>query len=72
MNPADKQKRSSKNKHVFTITDKSADLRLDQAIAAHIESISRQKAKQLIQTGAVWINSKRTQIISKKLKTEAS
>jgi len=72
MNPADKQKRSSKNKHVFTITDKSADLRLDQAIAAHIESISRQKAKQLIQTGAVWINKQNAhKLISKKLKNRS-
>ncbi len=71
MNPPDIKKRSSKNKHIFTVSSESEGLRLDQAIAAHIESISRQKAKQLIQIGAVWINSKRTQIISKKVKNRS-
>jgi len=68
MNPTDIKKRAAKNKHVFTVNNEKEGLRLDQAIAVHIESVSRQKAKQLIEIGAVWINSKRTQIISKKVK----
>jgi 23S rRNA pseudouridine1911/1915/1917 synthase len=44
---------------------KLSGLRLDQAVAALFESISREEAKKFIAIGAVWVNGSRTQIVSR-------
>ncbi len=52
----------------FTADDTTHLLRLDQAIALAIEDISREKARKLVQIGAVWVNGKRVQVQSRKVK----
>ena len=42
-----------------------AGLRLDQAVAALFDEISREQAKKYIGLGSVWVNGSRTQIVSR-------
>jgi 23S rRNA pseudouridine1911/1915/1917 synthase len=56
------------NKHCFTVAADKTPLRLDQAIPAYFAEFSREQAKKFIQIGAVWINDKRVQIVSRKVK----
>lgn len=44
-----------------------APLRIDQAVSRYLPELSRAKARKLIETGAVWINNARSQILSKKV-----
>ena len=55
-------------KYCFTVASDKAPVRLDQAIPLYISEFSREQAKKYIQIGAVWINDKRVQIVSRKVK----
>ena len=55
-------------KYCFTVASDKAPMRLDQAIPLYIAEFSREQAKKFIQIGAVWINDKRVQIVSRKVK----
>lgn len=54
--------------HRFTVSESSAGLRLDQAVARHVPELSREAAKKLIALGAVWIHERRVQILSAKVR----
>ena len=56
-------------KYCFIVAADKASIRLDQAIPLYIAEFSREQAKKFIQIGAVWINDKRVQIVSKKVNT---
>ncbi|MCP4623637.1 MAG: RluA family pseudouridine synthase [bacterium] len=53
--------------YTFTVNHDESPLRLDQAIAAHIEPLSREKAKRIIEIGGVWVNKKRLHTVSRKV-----
>lgn len=72
MTHTEKHSRRKTEKYQFTVGEKSAGLRLDQAIAENIGTISRQRAKTLISAGAVWIDRRRVQIGSRKIKEGAA
>ena len=44
-------------------------LRIDQAVAGLFKDISRERAKKFIAVGAVWLNSARTQIVSRTVRS---
>lgn len=52
------------NTYPFSVPETAAGLRLDQAVALCVPGISREKAKKLIGLGAVWVNGRRTKIVS--------
>jgi len=54
-------------KYCFTVASDKAPMRLDQAIPLCIAEFSREQAKKYIQIGAVRINDKRVQIVSRKV-----
>jgi len=51
----------------FTVSGSEAPLRLDLAVSMHADDISRNRARKLIEIGAVWINGTRSRILSKKV-----
>ena len=55
------------NKYCFRVASDRSPMRLDQSIPLHISDFSREQAKQFIRIGAVWINAKRVQIMSRKV-----
>jgi len=61
-------KAASIKKHTFSVPDHSAGLRLDQAVGKYLPELSREAAKKLIALGAVWINERRVQIVSTKMR----
>lgn len=61
-------KAASIKKHTFSVPDQSAGLRLDQAVGRHLPDLSRETAKKFIALGAVWINERRVQILSTKVR----
>lgn len=56
---------SSIIKLCFTVESDKVSMRLDQALAHYIAKLSREQAKKYIQIGAVWINDKRVQVVSR-------
>jgi 23S rRNA pseudouridine1911/1915/1917 synthase len=56
------------DKFNIVITDDYDALRLDQALSHVISGLSREAARRYIQIGGVWVNGKRTQIQSRKVK----
>ena len=48
-----------------SVTEPLSGLRIDQAVAGLFKDISRERAKKFIAVGAVWLNSVRTQIVSR-------
>lgn len=59
--------KSRPRKYSFRLKDCAAHLRLDQAIGRYVADLSREKAKKLIQIGAVWLNGTRIQVLSRKV-----
>jgi len=54
-------------KQTFTADPDAAPLRLDQAVALHLQDTSRETAKKLIRLGAVWLNGRRVQVLSRRV-----
>ncbi|MBN2106066.1 MAG: RluA family pseudouridine synthase [Deltaproteobacteria bacterium] len=52
-----------------TVAEPLNGLRIDQAVAGLFKDISRERAKKLIAIGAVWLNSVRTQIVSRTVRS---
>jgi 23S rRNA pseudouridine1911/1915/1917 synthase len=55
-------------KYHITVTAEDEALRLDRALSHCITGLSREAARKYIQIGGVWVNGKRTQIQSRKVK----
>lgn len=54
-------------KYCFTVNENEGHFRLDQAISKHMQDMSREKAKKIIQIGGAWVNDRRVQILSRKV-----
>ena len=55
-------------KHVFTVADADAGLRLDQAIPKHVPALSRRKARAVIDAGGVFVDRARVKVASRRVR----
>jgi len=54
-------------KYTFTVGKDAAPQRIDKVIPQHLDAMSREKSRKAIQTGAVWVNKCRVQVLSKNI-----
>ncbi len=52
----------------FIVTDTEAGLRIDQALGARVEGLSRRRARVLLEQGAVYVDRKRVKVASRLLR----
>ena len=56
--------------HTFRTTEKDYGSRLDQVLAAHIDSLSRTKARAVLAIGGVFVEGKRTKVAGRLMKAD--